>query len=411
MTWPAAATWNGRIPAPLRVRLRASSLQGASAAAFAVLAAGAGLSYVAQVLTARIIGAESFGIYAYVLAWVTLLSYLGTLGLHVSLLRLAATYRARDDWPMVRGVLRFATLGTVATGTLIVVAGLSIGTRLADLESELALTFAFGLLVAPLLALQLVGAATVRVFGGVASGLVPERLLRDGCAVLLLGAVVGAGLATADAATAMGAMLASAAITLWAVRRLARRLLPQALAGHAPAFAVREWLKPALPLTLMMLADVVMARTGVIVLGATGDTLAAGVFAVAFGLATLISLPRMAVAAAFAPTVADLYARNDLAGLQALTRRAAQLSLAASVAVAVPLAFGAPFLLGLFGPGFAAGVPAVTILIVGQVVAAAAGPQQHLVTMTGHEAAGPCCRGRRRPSAPRSRCWSRRRSA
>jgi O-antigen/teichoic acid export membrane protein len=102
----------------------------------------------------------------------------------------------------------------------------------------------------------------------------------------------------------------------------------------------------------------------------------------------LTALPRMAVAAAFAPTVADLHARGDRAGLQALIRRAAQLSLAGSVCLAVPLMLAAPGLLALFGRDFAAGAPAVVILVLGQLFAAAAGPQQHLMTMTGREPAG-----------------------
>jgi hypothetical protein len=57
----------------------------ASIAAFTVFVIGALLTYVAQLVTARIIGPDSYGVYAYVLAWVTLLGYFSTLGFHVSL--------------------------------------------------------------------------------------------------------------------------------------------------------------------------------------------------------------------------------------------------------------------------------------------------------------------------------------
>jgi hypothetical protein len=40
----------------------------ASIAAFAVLVVGAGVTYAAQLLTARVIGPESYGVFAYALA-------------------------------------------------------------------------------------------------------------------------------------------------------------------------------------------------------------------------------------------------------------------------------------------------------------------------------------------------------
>src|SRR6185437_13656565 len=66
---------------------RGQPLGRASLAALAVYVVGAGLTCAAQLVTARIIGPDSYGVYAYVLAWVTLLGYLSTLGFHVSLLR------------------------------------------------------------------------------------------------------------------------------------------------------------------------------------------------------------------------------------------------------------------------------------------------------------------------------------
>ena len=81
----AAATWatlkGGFAPAMLMRLIKAVFAVGgrghqlgrASVAALAVFVVGAGLTCVAQLVTARIIGPDSYGIYAYVLAWVTLL--------------------------------------------------------------------------------------------------------------------------------------------------------------------------------------------------------------------------------------------------------------------------------------------------------------------------------------------------
>ena len=46
-----------------------------SAAAFVIFFSSAGLAFLAQLLIARILGPESFGIYAYVFAWMSVLAY------------------------------------------------------------------------------------------------------------------------------------------------------------------------------------------------------------------------------------------------------------------------------------------------------------------------------------------------
>jgi O-antigen/teichoic acid export membrane protein len=143
-----------------------------------------------------------------------------------------------------------------------------------------------------------------------------------------------------------------------------------------------------LPLTVIMAADNLMSRSGVIALGLSGNTRDAGIFAIAFSLAMLTALPRMAVATAFAPTVSTLFARGDQAGLQSLSAKATCLSLLGTTFTAIPLLLLAQPFLAWFGRDFVAGAPLITIFVLGHVFASACGPQQHLITMTGHERTG-----------------------
>jgi O-antigen/teichoic acid export membrane protein len=48
--------------------------------AFAIYVAGTGVTACAQLLIARIVGAETYGVYAYVMAWMTILAYFSALG-------------------------------------------------------------------------------------------------------------------------------------------------------------------------------------------------------------------------------------------------------------------------------------------------------------------------------------------
>jgi O-antigen/teichoic acid export membrane protein len=385
----APATGPARIKAIFAGDGRGRPLARASIAALAVFVVGAGLSYAAQLVTARVIGPDSYGVYAYVLAWVTLLGYFSTLGFHVSVLRFVPAYQAKEEWALVRGVIQYSQRG--AAGTAISIALIGVCGLVAfrgSLRPELAVTFLLGLAAVPFLALHLIGASLVRAFGGIIAALAPERIVRDGVLLAIVAAVFWDKSYRLDATLAMGATLVSSVVMFGLVRIFLRRLRPPALNHAKPAYAAENWWRPTLPLTVIMAADSLMSRSGVIALGLTGNTRDAGIFAVAFGMAILTAMPRMAVATVFAPTVSALFAREDQAGLQSLSAKAACLSLLGTACCAVPLLLLAQPLLAWFGRDFVAGAPIVKILVLGQVLAAACGPQQHLITMTGHERAG-----------------------
>jgi O-antigen/teichoic acid export membrane protein len=361
----------------------------ASIAAFAVFVVGAVLTYVAQLVTARIIGPDSYGVYAYVLAWVTLLGYFSTLGFHVSLLRFVPAYQAKEQWALVRGVIQYSQRGAAGTAISVVLIGVCVIVALhGSMRPELAHAFFLGLATVPLLALYLVGASVVRAFGGVVAALAPERIVRDSLLLATVAVAFWSNLWGPDATLAMAAMLLGSLVMLGLIGLSLRRLRPAAVNLAKPAYAAADWWRPTLPLTVLMVADNVMSRSGVIALGLTGNTREAGIFAVAFSMTILTALPRMAVATTFAPTVSALFAHKDQAGLQLLSAKAASLSLLGTACAAIPLLLLAQPFLEWFGPDFVAGVPIVTILVLGEVFAAACGPHQHLITMTGHERTG-----------------------
>jgi O-antigen/teichoic acid export membrane protein len=364
-------------------------LASASMFAFGIFVAGAGLTYAAQLLLARVLGPDSYGIYAYVLAWITLLGYLSTLGFHTSLLRLVPAHLAKEEWPFVAGVLRSSMLMSMLVGTVVAALGILIVLVLGDLmRREVVLTFVLGFVAVPVLALHLVGASAVRGFGGVLEALVPERLFRDGLLISLTAVLALSGSVRLDAATTMSALVVSSIGTLALVQYYLRGLRPPEMARHKPEYLWGEWCRPAAAISVLVLADNLMNRCGILVLGVNGRTREAGVFAVAYSLALLPGLPRMAVATIFAPAVSDLHVRGENAALQQLTTRASRLSLMGTSAVALPLVGVGPYLLSWFGMDFAASYPVMLVLLLAQVVGAGFGPQQHLITMTGNERMG-----------------------
>lgn len=355
-------------------------------AAFVIHLGGAGLTYGAQLLIARSIGAGGFGIYAYVFAWMTVLAYGAALGFDVAMLRFVPAYRTQEAWGLLRGVIRFAERRVAALGCAVVLLGsLAIWGWGGELPDGLAATFLIGLWLAPVWALLWVRSSVVRAFGGVWSALAPDRIVRDGLLLGIVAVAHGALGWSLGAPWVMAATLASAAAGLGLVSLAMRRRLPGAVRCAVPIYTTGDWVRAALPLATLGVAEVAMNRTGTVLLGWFGQTTEAGIYALAFNIAFLTALPRAAVNTLLAPAISDLFARGDRDALQALATRSALWTLLGAACIALPAAVLAEPVLGWFGRDFAAGAPALRVLLLGQVIVAGTGSQLYLLTMTGYE--------------------------
>lgn len=353
--------------------------------AFSTYGAGAVLTYISQLVIVRAVGVNSYGIYATVIAWMTMLAYLAALGFDVSLLRFIPTYRARHAWDLLRGVTVYAERCVFGVGLGIVAAGACVLVFWARPEAETMQASLAGLLLVPVWALLWVRAAQVRAFGGVVSALAPDRLVRDGLMVALIGVASLYQVLVIDARIAVLATLFASSTGLVVVTISARRRFPVVLSAIKPVYAGPLWRGAALPLVLIAVTEAAMNRTGVVTFGWMGFIKEAGIYALAFNITSLVLLPRMAVNALLAPMISEVFIRNDRPALQRLTRIAAIWTSLGSVVIAVPLFVLTKPLLTWFGPDFIVGGLALHILLAGQVLVSATGSQLFLLTMTGHE--------------------------
>ena len=359
----------------------------ASIFALLVYIGGAGLTSMAQLGIARIVGTTSYGIYSYALAWSTVLATLSTLGFNVSLLRFVPAYSAAGRLDLARGVINFALRWSLSAAMLAGVtgAGLIIFLPSQHLAREFQAAMLLAMAAVPMITACALGATLVRAFGGVVSALLPERVARDGLLLTLLGGAAFSGQWTLDAKFAMTAVVASSAVTVGLVVLTAMKLWPSDLRDTVATYTRRIWWSAIPPTMLITGLDVFVSRTGVMLLGWTDQVHDAGIFALGVNVALLVGLSSVAVSTMFSPTAADLHARKDHEGLQRLFSRAAVLSFSGALALALPLLLVIEPFLGWFGGDFAAGAPVARILIMGYLCSAVCGPQLNLLTMTGHE--------------------------
>lgn len=358
-----------------------------SAQALAVHAIGLGLAFLAQMVLTRALGSDGYGVYAFVFAWVTVLARFSTLGFETSLLRFVSAYRAQHLDGLARGVIRYAERRVVVGGMIVALIGMAVvALGRAQMPGPLVETFIVGLMVVPVWALLRIRSSIVRALGGVVSALAPDRAVREGVLAALVGGLAfgvawGVSAAWAMAATLVGTVIGLIAVT-WSARLQFAREFPddRPLESAAP-----EWRRTALPLLVSAGAAALMNRTAVVMTGWLIDTTHAGFLALAANIALMVSFPQVAVNAMFTPTIAALYKRGDHDTLQSIITTAAWWITMAALVTLLPMFVFAEFILSLFGADFTAAATAFRILLLGQLVNAAAGPVLQIMNMTGKE--------------------------
>jgi O-antigen/teichoic acid export membrane protein len=352
-----------------------------AAVAFALQVAGAGLSYLLQIGFARWLGATGFGSYTFTVGWATIVAVLAGLGLATAVLRYIPSYLAADDRAGLRGILRTSVAATLLAGVAVALLGTAFVVVVSPTSSTEIL---IGFWMVPLLALGTLGQEAARGFHRVGLAYGPPFVLRPLLA-FALGGLCLAVTGKLGVTSALGAMLGATAvgcalqgIGLW-------RLTRKAAGDTAPRRETRSWLRTAFPLLLIAGFVVVLMQTDVVVVGAIEGSRAAGLYGAAAKTATLVGFVLVAVSALAAPLFSRLFTLGDREGLQRLVTLSAHWIFWPSLGVSLFLAAAARPLLGLFGAGFAAAAPILLILLVGQLVNAAAGPVGWLLLMSGDQ--------------------------
>lgn len=346
-----------------------------SAGFTAVLKAGSTLlAFGASLLYARVLGPHGYGLYAYVLAWVGLLTIPASLGLPGYLVREGAKVPESVRW-----LRRWADRRVLAAGAA---AGLLLAA--AALVPQAAGARWLFVIAAPLPLLNSLGSvrgALLQALGRVARGQWPVLVL--GPAVMLAAlAILWLWRGQLDPTEVIAAMTAAAFLPL-VVNHLQLR---QAVSTPSGRVVDGARIRAALPFMWLGGLYLLSRRVDLVMLGAMKGGHETGVYAVVTRAAELVTLFLLAANGVLAPHIARLYHEDDRSLLQRLLSAAARrvFLLAAPLAILFIVA-AHPLLDYLYGSGYAEGAIALQILAGAQLFNVLAGPTGTILNMTGHE--------------------------
>ncbi len=346
---------------------------------------GAGLAYLSQVAFARWMGISQFGIYAYVIAWATLLALLAGLGFPSSVLRFIPEYRAMGDLVRLRGIIRLSRRTAVAAGIVVALLGTGAVVAFVPGGSDGAVAAAvLAMWLIPIGAVINLDTAIIRAGGRVVGAYAPSLVVRPGAILLLAGAawIVWGRLTALD-----GVIVTLCAFTAVALlqSRLLRGVVGYGGSSHTAVYEPRIWFRVSMPLFLVVGFQIALGQADLLIIGAMRGVRDAALYLAASKTAMLVGYLLVAINAVAAPLFSEFEVRGDRAGLQRLASVSAQWVFWPTLVLAVGLALLAPYILGLFGPDFITARWALYVLLVGQLVNAGCGAVGYLLGMTGHQ--------------------------
>jgi O-antigen/teichoic acid export membrane protein len=348
--------------------------------------ASTGVAFGTQIILARVLGTESFGIYAYATTWLLLLTLASLLGLHTSTIRFVSEYQGLQEWGLLRGYLRRSQQVTLLTSSAIgLVVAVSVHTLRHTFGPELTLALELASLAIPAFALLHVQSAVLRGLKRIVASLVPIEVVRPvliaaGAASLFLFAGTRPGAPSALAIN-LSATLAALGLTLTALRHS----LPSEVHREPAQYRSREWVRVALPVWLVTAFSLVLSDIGIIMVGSLLGPRQSGTYAAAVRLASLLSFGLIAVSTIAAPMMGELHAQGRRRELQRLLTLSARAATAFALPIALVLAVSGRLLLRLFGPDFTEAYPSLLIIVVAQLANSLSGSTLLLMLMTGDQ--------------------------
>ncbi len=363
-----------------------AALAGGASISLAGKIVGRTLSFVGDIAAARILGPDSFGLYA--IGWTVLrtLSVITPLGLDKGVIYFGIPYWRKDNAALKRIINR--------TQVLSLVSGLVFGATLFLSASALAqgifqkpslsYIFRWYALAFPLVAILEVTSAATRITQGMKYSAILEDIGQPavGLAFLILLYLFGLRLEGVLASDVLSFALPAifAVVVVW-------RLFPVSRGAAAgPVKTNRELLSFSIPASLAGLFTPFLIWVDRLIVGHFRTPAETGIYQAVSQMSTIFAIILSAFAAIFMPIIADLYRKKEFDRLEELFRVSTKWGLYLSLPVFVMLlVFPRELLAYVFDSRYIAGWMPLIILSMGQLVNVGTGAIGPVLVMTGHQ--------------------------
>lgn len=372
---------------PLSFQTEMGRISRQSGIVFAGTIFTAALGYVFKVYLARVLGAEALGIYALGITIVSFLGILNVVGLTESAVRFVALYATSKNFGALRSLLWNGTWILLATNLIFAAVLLKVGPWVATrfYHSPQLVRYL------PLFAVIMIAGALTTFFSKVVAGY--KEVGRRTIVTRFVASPVTMAVAVLLIALGGGlwgylvAQIVSAVVVLVLLISLAWRLTP--VAARSPDLKKlgieREvWSFSAVMFGLGLL-EILMSQTDRVALGFYRGAYQVGIYSVAGALIAYEPIILQSVNQIFAPVIADIHTRGELALLGRLFQTLTKWMLGLTFPLAMVMMVYARPIMRIFGHDFEAGWPILVIGTCGQLVNCGVGSVGCMLVMSGNQ--------------------------
>ncbi|OGW52070.1 MAG: hypothetical protein A2Y81_02300 [Nitrospirae bacterium RBG_13_43_8] len=347
---------------------------------------GKGLFFLSQIIIARILGVEAFGLYALGFAAVKMCEIFARLGLHKGGMRFVSIYK--DDNPAkLKGVLVSAIGITILNGILI--GGILYLSsdwiaqnifRKPVLSSYLQL-FAYAI---PFVATMNVVSFLFQGFHTMKYTVYTREFIQPVTNIFLISAFYYAGFLMEGV---IYAFILSHLIALIAGLLYFKRIFPQSFDKKTkPDFELRNIISYSTPLLFVGFLEYFLSWTDTLMLGALSTTRDVGIYRAASQIPFLMTFFLFAISTIYAPIAASLFHKREMQRFANMFKTTTRWISYTVVPIFVFILFSAREIMMLFGKGYVeTGYIVIIILSFGQLVNCITGSVGYTLTMTGKQ--------------------------
>ncbi len=390
MTAPTRGPLAGLVE-QVRERIAGEGVTGNAFRSFLVNVSGAGISFLGQIILARALGEEGFGVYLLALACMNAASVLAKMELDGTSTRFLAGYIGAEQWSHAHGysvwsrrMVRATSFGVAAVGFAIAWFGRDAFARKHE-ALPAALMVVCGLLI--MNAQLLLASSHLQALKRYVQSQVPGLVVRPAVLAVTVGAWVLLGPAPSPAQV-IAVNLAASTIAVLLLYHWLRQARPAALAAAPRSYEKGRWMRAASGLVAIGISQLVISQqSDLIVVGWLVGAKETGLYGAAAQFTLLLQFGQTSISFVAAPLIAELHEQKNYERLQHLVRQVFMANAMIGLPIlAILVAFGHLLLRWSYGPAFEAAYPVLVILSIAITIAALVGATAgFLLTMTEYQ--------------------------
>ncbi|MFZ2446363.1 MAG: flippase [Syntrophobacteraceae bacterium] len=313
---------------------------------------GRGLFFVTQVVIARLLGVEIFGLFAIGFAAVKIGDIIASLGLNTGGMRFVSIF-FRQDAPRLKGVLNssvaLSLLNGLLLGAVLYLLSMPISVHIFH-KPELAPILRMFAMSLPFASAMMVLPYLLQGFHTTKYTVYVREFVQPSVNLLL---IVGFYFAGFGVAGVIYAFLLSNLAGCIAGIYFVRKLFPQFTKPDIkPVYEVKKLLAYSAPLFLVNFLHFFLSFTDTLMLGSLGSAEDVGIYQAASQLPMVMLMFIVACNSIYAPVVADLYHKSEMRRIAGVLKTTTRWASYAAIPLFILLIFSSRELMLLFGKGY-----------------------------------------------------------